>query len=232
MPTLTDSQRRTALLVLVVATGAVSYGVVAISSVLLYIVALPAILGFGFWSVTYLQKPTSPAVLLPPFMLSIAAFEFHLIEEYHGGYPLAISRLFNVAWTDFAFFATVCVLSGALLIVSVGLYYQKPVAGFLSILFLVTRLAEIALFIFPFVRPELSPDNSNSISQSISGTLLSNMPSYYYPVTRYYYFPGMYTFPLVLLPAVYALYQIWVYHKICANTDERFAHNESKNQIS
>lgn len=226
MPTLTDSQRRTVILVLIVATGLVSYGVVAISSVLLYIVALPAIFGFGFWSATYLQKPTSPAVLLPPFILSVAAFEFHLIEEYRGGYPLAISRLFNVAWTDFAFFATVCVLTGALLIVCIGLYYQKPVAGFLAILFLVTRLAEIALFIFPFVRPELSPDNPNPISQSINGTFLSNMPSHHYPATQHYYFPGMYTFSLVLLPAVYTLYRIWVYRKISANTDKHLVHNE------
>ncbi|GAB4039680.1 hypothetical protein [Spirosoma jeollabukense] len=211
--TLTDSQRRTAILVVVVATCAVSYGVAAISSALLYIVALPGIFGYGFWYATYLRNPTRPAVVLPPFMLSVAAFHFHLVEEYRGGYPLAISRIFNFAWTDFAFFATVCVLSGVLLIVCIGLYYQKPLSGFLAILFLVTRLAEIALFIFPYVRPALQPDNPNPIAQSIHGMLLSNMPSYYYSATQHYYFPGMYTFLLVLLPAVYTLYRIWAVDK-------------------
>ena len=223
--TLTYLQRRTAILALVVATGTVSYGVAAISSALLYIVALPGIVGYGFWYATYLRKPTSPVVLLPPFMLSVATFEFHLVEEYWGGYPLTISRIFHFAWTDFAFFATVCVLSGALLIVCIGLYYQNLLAGFLAILFLVTRLAEIALFIFPYVRPELQPDNPNPISQTIHGTLLSNMPSYYYPATQHYYFPGMYTFLVVMLPAVYTLYRIWT-NNISANNEEAFVPNE------
>lgn len=207
-PPLTLAQRKTAIVVLSVATGAVAYGVATISSALLYIVALPGLFGYAFWYVTYLRKPTNPTVILPLFMTTVAAFDFHLIEEYKGGYPLAISRIFNFAWTDDYFFTTVCVLSGALLMVCVGLYQQKPIAGFVAILFLVTRLAETALFIFPYVKPELQAEHATPISQAINGTFVADMPNYYYPTTGRYYFPGMYTFLLVLIPAVYTLYRI------------------------
>lgn len=99
------------------------------------------------------------------------------------------------------------------MLVCLGLYYQKPIAGFLAILFLLTRLAELALFIFPYVSPVHQPDNPTAITASIHGTLMAKLPTYYYPVTHQYYFPGMYTVGLVLLPTVYTLYRMLIDHQ-------------------
>jgi hypothetical protein len=84
------------------------------------------------------------------------------------------------------------------------------IAGFLALLFLFTRLAEFGLFIFPLLRPELEPEIARSISQSVaSGTYVADMPNYYWRTAGSYYFPGMYTVALAMLPALCALYRIW-----------------------
>ncbi len=35
------------------------------------------------------------------------------------------------------------------------------------------------------------------------------MPNYFWRTTGSYYFPGMYTVALAILPALYALYRVW-----------------------
>lgn len=213
MNKLTSTQRRMATLVFVLATLGITYGITQISYAILFIIAIPAVFGYLFWYFTYLRKPTSPDVILPIFMITVAGFDFHLIEEYIGKYSLAISRIFNFAWTADGLSLTIFILSGALMLVCVGLYYKHPIAGFIAIIFLVTRFAEIALFIFPFVRPAFQPDNIHAISEYINGTLVSDMPSYYYFATKNYYFPGMFTVVLAIVPAGIAIYRMWKYHK-------------------
>jgi hypothetical protein len=175
-----------------------------------YIVGGPGLLAVFFWYRTYLQHPTDPAIIVPWFLLTAAGFEIHLVEEYLGRYAPAISRLFNIAWTDGAFVVICCLLAAALCLISVGLYHRMAIAGFLALLFLFTRLAEFGLFIFPLLRPELEPEIARSISQSVaSGTYVADMPNYYWRTTGSYYFPGMYTVALAMLPALCALYRIW-----------------------
>lgn len=132
------------------------------------------------------------------------------MEEYLGHYGPAISRLFNIGWTDSAFVVICCLLSGALCLISVGLYHRKRLAGFAALLFLFTRLAETGLFIFPLLRPALQPDTTGPISQSVaSGAYIADMPNYYWQTIGHYYFPGMYTVALTILPALYTLYRVW-----------------------
>ena len=52
---------------------------------------------FILWSVTYLRRPLSPEVVLPAFLLTVAALEVHMIEEYLTGFGPAMSRLFNIS---------------------------------------------------------------------------------------------------------------------------------------
>jgi hypothetical protein len=77
-------------------------------------------------------------------------------------------------------------------------------------LFLFTRLAELAMLIFPLLRPSLQPEIVHSISQAVaSGTYVADMPNHYWRTTGSYYFPGMYSVVLPILPAIHALYRIW-----------------------
>ena len=95
----------------------------------------------------------------------------------------------------------------------VGLYYKKEIAGFIAIMFIITRFAEIALFIFPFVSPALQPNNPENISATVSGTLVSDMPNYFYSAKHVFYFPGMFTVLLAVIPATVAMYKIWKSYK-------------------
>jgi hypothetical protein len=38
-------------------------------------------------------------VILPPFLLTVAALEAHMIEEYWTRFGPAMSRLFDISWT-------------------------------------------------------------------------------------------------------------------------------------
>ena len=69
-------------------------------------------------------------------------------------------------------------------------------------------MAELFLFIFPLIKPKIQPFQAQNISGFISGTFVGNMPNYYYPITEEYYFPGMYTWILTFIPAVYTLHRI------------------------
>jgi hypothetical protein len=209
MNKLTNHQRKIALLVLLIAISATTYGILQVNYALVFIIAIPAVFGYLFWYYTYLRRPTEPKTILPIFMLTIAGFDFHVIEEYLGGYSLAISRIFNFAWTDSAFFLTICILSGALMLTCVGLYYKKEIAGFIAIMFIITRFAEIALFIFPFVPPALQPNNPEKISATVNGTFVLGMPNYFYSAKQVFYFPGMFTVALAIIPAGVAIYKIW-----------------------
>jgi hypothetical protein len=76
-------------------------------------------------------------------------------------------------------------------------------------LFLATRLAECALFVFPLLRPSIQPEAIGLLSQEISGVLVRDMPNYCFGATGRYYFPGMYTVVLPIVPAFYALFRMW-----------------------
>jgi len=58
---------------------------------------------FALWSLTYLRRPLMPEIVLPPFLFTVAALEVHMIEEYLTGFGPAMSRLFNISWTEHSF---------------------------------------------------------------------------------------------------------------------------------
>jgi hypothetical protein len=170
--------------------------------------------GSGFvalflWTTRYLKRPPEPESFLVPFLVAVAGFEFHMVEEYLGHYGPAVGRLFGFPWTDRAFVVVVFIMSGALSLVAVGLHYRNKMAGFVAALFLTTRLAECALFVFPLLRPSIQPETIGLVSQEISRVFVRDMPNYYFATTGEYYFPGMYTVVLPMAPAFYALLRLW-----------------------
>lgn len=160
------------------------------------------------WIKTYLRKPLEPEVILPVFLLTVAALEVHMIEEYLTGFGPAMSRLFDISWTERSFlmiFAFVGPVVYAL--TALGLFYRVPLAGFVAwFIFIGPGVAEFTHFIFPILKPAIQPELAGSLSQSVSnGRFVADMHNYWVRTTGTYYFPGMYTAILPMIPGIYAI---------------------------
>ena len=197
-----------ALAFLLVAMGA---GYRAIGMPPVVIVGGSGLVALVLWRKTYLAAPTDPALILPLFLLTVAALEIHMTEEYLTGFGPAMSRLFDISWTEesflliFAFFGPTLYALTAL-----GLYYRVPIAGFLAwFIFVGPGVAEFTHFIFPALKPTLRPELSQAVSAVVAnGRFVANMPNFYYQTTGHYYFPGMWTAALPMLPGLYAIYRL------------------------
>jgi hypothetical protein len=164
-----------------------------------------AIVGF-----IYFKKPVDPKIILPLFVLTVAALQIHIVEEYQTGFGPAMSRLFNIPWTEKSFLMVFALVGPTIYtLTTLGLYYKVPMAGFIAwFIFIGPGVAEFTHFIFPMLQPHLEPGNLNSITQQINGTEIGNMPNYYYKTTGNYYFPGMWTAVLPMIPGIYSIYRL------------------------
>jgi hypothetical protein len=174
----------------------------------LIIVGGSSVIGMFFWIKTYLRKPLDPQVILPPFLLTVAALEVHMAEEYLAGFGPAISRLFDASWTEQSFIMIFAFIGPALYaLTALGLYYRKPIAGFMAwFLFIGPGVAEFTHFIFPILQPAILADLRAPISQAVSnGNFVANMQNYWLHTTGTYYFPGMYTAVLPMIPGIWAI---------------------------
>lgn len=164
--------------------------------------------GFIMWYKTYLKHPVDPKIILPLFLLTVAALEIHMCEEYLTGFGPSMSRLFGITWTEksflmiFAFIGPVIYTMTAL-----GLYYRVPLAGFIAwFIFIGPGVAEFTHFIFPLLKPEIHPQVAQTLSGIVKGTYISGMHNYWFKVTGDYYFSGMYTAALPMIPGIWAIY--------------------------
>ncbi|MEO6302053.1 MAG: hypothetical protein ABIP51_02660 [Bacteroidia bacterium] len=202
------SQIKIAILVGLIVATAVTYSVIQLGVMPLILLGIPAIPAYIFWYHIYLKNPVEPSLIIPLFLITAAAFFLHVIEEFYGHYSPAISRLFNFAWSDDKFILVILLLAAAICLVCVGLFYKKAIAGFIAIFFIVTRFGELALFIFPLIKPQIEPGLNETISRTINGKLVPDMPNYYFSVTHAYYWPGMYTVARPLITAFLAVYML------------------------
>jgi len=107
-----------------------------------------------------------PALIL----LTVACpLKIHMCEEYLDRFGPAMSRLFDITWTEktilmiFAFIGPVIYTITAL-----GLYYRSRLAGFIAwFIFYRTRCRRFTHFIFPFVKPDLLLLQKETLSQNI-----------------------------------------------------------------
>ncbi|RYZ41971.1 MAG: hypothetical protein EOP49_28580, partial [Sphingobacteriales bacterium] len=96
-----------------------------------------------------------------------------------------------------------------------GLYYKVPLAGFVAwFIFIGPGVAEFTHFIFPLIEPQLQPGNMSSITDTIHGTEVVNMPNYYHKTSGEFYFSGMWTAILPMIPGCYAIYRLVKEHRI------------------
>jgi hypothetical protein len=163
------------------------------------------------WNFTCLRRPLPPEVVLPPFLLTVAGLQIHLIEEYLTGFAPAMSRLFNISWSVNSYLM-VFVFVGPVLytLTALGLFKRVPLAGFLLCFILIgPGVAEFTHFIFPAIRPDVEPTVAASIQAVVGrGQLMDNLPNFWVHVTGRYYFPGMYTAILPMIPGIYGILKL------------------------
>lgn len=174
------------------------------------IVGGSAITGFFFWYFTYLKSPAPPRIILPLFVLTVAALQIHIIEEYQTDFGPAMSRLFNIPWSEKSFLMVFALVGPTIYtLTTLGLYLRVPLAGFVAwAIFIGPGVAEFTHFLFPLLQPHIEPGNVSRVTQIINGTEIVNMPNYYYKTTGRYYFSGMWTAILPMIPGIYAIYRL------------------------
>jgi hypothetical protein len=163
---------------------------------------------FVLWTLTYLRYPLMPEVVLPPFLLTVAALEAHMIEEYLTGFGPAMSRLFNISWSEHSFLMIFAFIGPVLYtLTALGLFRRIPLAGFLMCFILIgPGIAEVVHFIFPALRPDVLPQVAAPVQAVVGrGQLMQNLPNFWVHVTGRYYFPGMYTAILPMIPGIYGV---------------------------
>jgi hypothetical protein len=208
-----------AAVVFILIAAAAGYRAIGLPPVV--IVGGSGLVGFVMWYRTYLKRPLAPEVILPPFLLTVAALEVHMCEEYFTRFGPAMSRLFDISWTEQSFLLVFAFIGPALYaLTALGLFYRVPLAGFLAwFIFIGPGLAEFTHFIFPILKPAIQPDVSASVSQVVAGgAFVADMPNYYFGTTGRYYFAGMYTAVLPMIPGAYAIYRV-----VKASRDSRSA---------
>lgn len=199
----------TAAIVFVLAAMAAGYINIGLPPVV--IVGGAGIVALVMWFKTYLRNPLDPQIILPVFLLTVAALEIHMAEEYLTGFGPAMSRLFDISWSERSFLLIFAFIGPTLYsLTALGLYYRVPLAGFLAwFIFIGPGVAEFTHFIFPILAPAIEPELAETISRTVSnGTLIPNMPNYYFQTTGTYYFSGMYTAILPMIPGIYAIYKV------------------------
>jgi len=167
------------------------------------------------WTKTYLKKPVDPEVILPVFLLTVAALEVHMAEEYLTGFGPAMSRLFDISWTERSFLMVFAFIGPALYaLTALGLFYRVPLAGFLAwFIFIGPGVAEFTHFIFPVLRPAIHPELKAALSQAVSnGVYVADMRNYWVRATGVYYFPGLYTAILPMIPGIWAIRRLLKAH--------------------
>jgi hypothetical protein len=175
------------------------------------IVGGSSLVALALWMKTYLRRPLDPAIILPVFLLTVAALEVHMIEEYLTGFGPAMSRLFDISWTERSFLMVFAFIGPAIYaLTALGLFYRVPLAGFIAwFIFIGPGVAEFTHFIFPVLTPAIHPELGNSISQAVSnGRFVADMPNYWFKATGTYYFSGMYTAVLPMIPGIYAVIKV------------------------
>jgi hypothetical protein len=171
------------------------------------IVACSALIGFFCWRATNLRHPITPIKTAVIFLLTTAALHVHMYEEHRSLFGPAMSRLFAIGFPDSRFQTVfVYLLPVVYYLAAIGLLLRIPMAAFVAwFIFIGPGVAELTHFIFPLISPAIEPANPAPISAMVHGVLVEHMENHFYRVTGRYYFPGMYTAVLPMIPGIYGI---------------------------
>jgi hypothetical protein len=195
-----------ALIALLVATLKINVGIPPT-----IIVGGSALVGFFCWRATNLRRAITPLPATVLFLLTTAALHVHMYEEHSALFGPAMSRLFGIAFPDERFMQIfVFALPALYYLTAIGLLLRVPLAGFVAwFIFIGPGIAEFTHFIFPLITPALEPDNAAPITAVINGVRIDGMANHHVAVSGKYYFPGMYTAILPMIPGVCSVW--WMF---------------------
>jgi hypothetical protein len=184
---------------------------IKIGLALAIVVAGSAFIGFFCWRATNLRHPITPERTAILFLLTTAALHVHMFEEHFRAFGPAMSRLFGIAFPDSRFLLVfVFILPVVYYVTAIGLLLRIPMAAFVAwFIFIGPGTAEFTHFVFPLIRPALEPANPAVISATIHGVPIEGMANHWFSVTGVYYFPGMYTAVLPMIPGIYSI--VWLF---------------------
>ena len=207
---LSIQQKASFIAALIFTATAPVVGYLSIGLAPVIIVGGSAIMALIFWSRTYLRKPVNPEIILPLFILTVAGLQIHIVEEYLMDFAPSMSRLFGIPWSEKSFLIVFALVGPVIYtLTSLGLYYKIPIAGFVAwFIFIGPGVAEFTHFIFPLIPPDLMPKDPDPITAFIDGTKIKDMPNFYFKTTHSYYFPGMWTAVLPMVPGCIAIYRL------------------------
>jgi len=170
------------------------------------IVGASAIIGFFCWRITNLGRAISPMMTPIVFLLTTAALHVHMYEEHDCLFGPAMSRLFDIAFPDARFLQIfVFILPTIYYLTAIGLLLRIPLAAFVAwFIFIGPGIAEFTHFIFPLIPPALDPTNPSPIAAVINGVPIEGMENHHIAVTGKYYFPGLYTAVIPMIPGIYS----------------------------
>ena len=196
--------------------------VIALGLIVLFVVALKinvgvpptiivggaAIIGFFCWRITNLRRAINPVKTTIIFLLTTAALHVHMFEEHDCLFGPAMSRLFDISVPDARFLQVfVFILPTVYYLTAIGLLLRIPLAAFVAwFIFIGPGIAEFTHFIFPLITPALEPNNPAPITAVINGVRIDNMENHHIAVTGKYYFPGLYT---AIVPMIPGIYSVW-----------------------
>ena len=207
---LSIQQKASFIAALIFTATAPVVGYLSIGLAPVIIVGGSAIMALIFWSRTYLRKPVNPEIILPLFILTVAGLQINIVEEYLMDFAPSMSRLFGIPWSEKSFLIVFALVGPVIYtLTSLGLYYKIPIAGFVAwFIFIGPGVAEFTHFIFPLIPPDLMPKDPDPITAFIDGTKIKDMPNFYFKTTHSYYFPGMWTAVLPMVPGCIAIYRL------------------------
>jgi hypothetical protein len=177
------------------------------------IVGASALVGFFCWRATNLRRAVTPVATTILFLLTVAALHVHMYEEHSRLFGPAMSRLFGIAFPDDRFMLIfVFVLPTLYYLTAIGLLLGVPLAGFVAwFIFIGPGIAEFTHFIFPLLAPALEPANAAPVSAVIGGVAIEGMENHHFALTGKYYFPGLYTAVLPMIPGICAV--VWMFRE-------------------
>jgi hypothetical protein len=175
------------------------------------IVGASALVGFFCWRATNLRRAITPVPATVLFLLTTAALHVHMYEEHSALFGPAMSRLFGIAFPDERFMQIfVFALPTLYYLTAIGLLLRVPLAGFVAwFIFIGPGIAEFTHFIFPLITPALEPASAAPISAVVNGVQIDGMANHHLSVTGKYYFPGLYTAVLPMIPGICAVW--WMF---------------------
>lgn len=184
---------------------------ISVGTPVMVIVATSALIGFFCWRATNLRRPITPVTTAVLFLCTTAMLHTHMYEEHVSLFGPAMTRVFNVALPYERFLTVfVFILPVIYFLTAAGLLLRIPLAGFVAwFIFIGPGTAEFTHFIFPLIEPSIGPADTATMSAIVNGVQVDGMRNHYYWTTGEYYFPGMYTAVLPMIPGIYSIW--WLF---------------------